>query len=149
MRLKIIQKVKSRLICNKQIEESLCFFEKGLLSYGVDKKKLCQKILIVFISSDEMKQLNKNYLNKSYVTDILSFSPIEEDSLGELALSVEKIKSQAKEHGLSFQEEMIYLILHGLLHLLGYHHEKGGKQAKKMYRIQDSLFQEWQNQFIN
>ena len=149
MRLRIIQKVKSKFISKKQIQESLTFFQKELISKKADKKKLNQNILIVFTSSEEMKQLNQNYLNKNNATDILSFSSMEKNSLGELILSVEKIKLQAREHGLSFQEEMIYLILHGILHLLGYHHEQGGEEAKETYRIQDLLFQAWQDKFQN
>ena len=146
MRLSFIQKNKSKLISKKEIQKHLLFFKKELIAQGIEKNKLNQKILIVFTSSQEMRQLNRDHLKRDYATDILSFSPVEEDSLGELILSVEKIKSQAKEHGISFKEEMMYLILHGLLHLLGYQHEKGGRKTKEMYRIQDSLFETWQKQ---
>ena len=99
------------------------------------------------MSSLEIKKLNKKFLKKDKTTDILSFSSIEENSLGELVLCVEKIKQQAKEHELSFKGEISYLLLHGLLHLLGYHHEKGGTSAKKMYQIQDEIFNQWQKAF--
>jgi len=148
MFVRVIQKVKASFISKKQIQESLNFFQKELIAHKKDQKKLNQKILIVFTSSQEMKQLNKQYLNKDKATDVLSFSPSEEGYLGELILSVEKIKLQAKEHDLSPQEEMIYLILHGLLHLLGMNHEKGGQEAQQMYEVQDSLFQAWQEQFL-
>ena len=147
MKVRIIEKVNPPFVSKKQIQESVLFFKKEFLLEGIEKEKLNKKeLLIVFTSSEEMKQLNKNYLNKNRATDILSFSPVVEESLGELILSIEKIKDQAIEHKLSFPEETMYLILHGLLHLLGYHHEKGGKMAKKMYQIQDNIFEKWQKQ---
>ena len=147
LKARIIEKTKSPFVSKKQIQETVLFFKKELLLEGIEKEKLNKKeLLIVFTSSEEMKQLNKNYLNKNRATDVLSFSPVVEESLGELILSIEKIKTQAIEHKLSLQEEMMYLILHGLLHLLGYHHEKGGKMAKKMYHIQDNIFEKWQKQ---
>ena len=98
----------------------------------------------MFVSSLEIRKLNKKFLKKNKATDVLSFSPIDENSLGELVLCVEKIEQQAKDHKISFEEEMAYLLLHGLLHLLGYHHEKGGASARKMYQIQDEIFSQWQ-----
>ena len=96
------------------------------------------------MSSVEIKKLNKQFLKKNKTTDILSFSPIEDDSLGELVLCAEKITRQAREQRFNFEEEMAYLLLHGLLHLLGYHHEKGGAEARRMYQIQDEIFSRWQ-----
>lgn len=150
MKIEIIQKVKVKGISRKLIKDSLFFFKKQLIAKQILKKPfLNQKLLVVFISSSEMKELNQYYLDKNNPTDVLSFPAVEDNSFGELVLCVQKIKSQAKEHALSFQEEMAYLILHGFLHLLGYHHEEGGEKAKKMYQIQDSIFQSWQEQFID
>ena len=101
--------------------------------------------MISFVSSKNIQNLNQNFLKKNYVTDILSFSPSEKDSFGELALCGEQIISQAKDHKLTVKEETAYLILHGFLHLLGYHHEQGGKLAKQMYEIQDEIFHKWQS----
>jgi len=61
-------------------------------------------------------------------------------SLGELILCPQVLKAQAKEHDFSFQEELGYMIIHGVLHLLGYDHEKTSHQAKKMFRLQDQIF---------
>lgn len=50
------------------------------------------------------------------------------------------VERQAKEHDLSFRDELCYLVLHGVLHLLGFEHEQGGARAKKMYELQDEIF---------
>ena len=148
MKIEIVNFTKTRLISKKDIKVSLDFFEKALIQKKIlNSKKAKNKLTVVFVSSLEIKKLNKEFLKKDKVTDILSFSPMEENSLGELVLCVEKIKQQAKEHELSFKEETSYLLLHGLLHLLGYHHEKGGAPARKMYQIQDEVFNQWQEAF--
>ena len=142
MKLKLIKKERASLVSKKFLKNFLLFVEKAL-----EEKKILsptdKTLIIVFVSSQEMRKLNKKFLKKDCVTDVLSFFPIEEDSIGELALCGEKIRLQSKEHGLSIEEETAYLILHGLLHLLGYHHERGGEPARKMYQIQDEMFEDW------
>ena len=145
MKIEIVNYTRFRLPSHKMIRESFKLFEKALIQKKIlSSQSVDKKIVIAFISSLEIKKLNKKYFKKDRSTDILSFSPIEEDSLGELALCVEKIKKQARERELSFEKEMSYLLLHGLLHLLGYHHEKGGAEEKRMYQIQDEIFIQWQ-----
>lgn len=148
MKTEIVNFTKTRLISQKEIKASLQFFERLLIEKKIlNSKQAKNKLTVAFVSSLEIKKLNKKFLKKDKTTDILSFSSIEENSLGELVLCVEKIKQQAKEHELSFKGEISYLLLHGLLHLLGYHHEKGGTSAKKMYQIQDEIFNQWQKAF--
>ena len=141
MEIEIVNYTKFRLPSQKRIRNSIQFFEQALTEKKIlNSQSTNKKLVIAFISSLEIKKLNKRYLKKNRPTDILSFSPIEDNSFGELVLCAEKIKEQAKELKSSFEEETSYLLLHGLLHLLGYHHEKGGAEAKKMYQIQDEIF---------
>lgn len=99
-------------------------------------------IVVVFVSDREMKTLNHGYRGKNAVTDILSFNSLEEGVLGELVLAPSVVRRQAKEHGLSFQHELGYMLLHGVLHLLGYDHEESQRAAKVMFKIQDDVFEE-------
>ena len=150
MEIEIVNYKKSYLPSKKRIKDALQFFEQALMQKQILTPKLAnKKLVIVFVSALEITKLNKKFLKKDRPTDILSFSPIEDDSLGELILCMEKITGQAKEHQLSLEEEIVYLLLHGLLHLLGYHHEKGGATAKKMYQIQDEIFNQWQESNSN
>ena len=73
---------------------------------------------------------------------MLSFVSDQPGQLGELVLCPEVVQRQADEHGLSFRKEAAYLVLHGVLHLLGYEHEAGGPQADEMYALQDKIFQQ-------
>ena len=85
-------------------------------------------VSIVFVSNAAIRKLNKQFRGRDYVTDVLSF-PAEPDqfekrsSLGEIVIATDRAAAQAKENGLSFQNEIEQLILHGLLHLCGYDHE--------------------------
>lgn len=106
-----------------------------------------KKLTIAFITSSEMKRLNHLYRNKNQVTDVLSFSSShskifcqEKLSLGELALCPQYIHKQATKQGISIRQETAYVLLHGLLHLLGYEHEKNQREAQKMFRLQDEIF---------
>lgn len=85
--------------------------------------------------------MNKTYRGKGYATDILSFSSEDPRCLGDLVIASSVVRAQAKDHGLSFQEELGYMVLHGMLHLLGYDHEKSRAEARKMFKIQDDVFE--------
>jgi probable rRNA maturation factor len=105
-------------------------------------KGLAPQVTLVFISSPEMKIINSRYRGKQYATDILSFESVDPSNLGDLVIAATVVRKQAKEHGLTFQEELGYMILHGMLHLLGYDHERSAKEAKRMFKIQDDVFQQ-------
>lgn len=84
---------------------------------------------VAFVSDKRMKELNKFFRGKDSTTDVLSFphEPDEFDpennSLGDIVISVEQAQKQAEENGLTLDGEIKQLILHGLLHLCGYDHE--------------------------
>jgi len=109
--------------------------EKQNIKSGLLKKKL----ILAFIHEEEMQTLNRKFRKKNSTTDILSFSPVEENSLGELALCLPVIY-QTRPDIFSNKEWLYYLILHGILHLLGFEHEKGKAEAQKMYHLQDTTF---------
>ena len=84
---------------------------------------------IVFVSDKKMKELNRDFRGKNTTTDVLSF-PYERDEfetdehfLGDIVVSLEQAARQAAENGLTLELEVKQLILHGILHLLGYDHE--------------------------
>ena len=85
---------------------------------------------VAFVSDRRMRELNRRWRGKRGTTDVLSFPSGEEEferaegaTLGDVVISVERAASQAAEHGLTFENEVEQLILHGLLHLCGYDHE--------------------------
>ena len=104
------------------------------------KKFKGKEFVIAFVTSAEIQRLNKQFRGKNKPTDVLSFESDDPGSIGELAISPEIISLQAREHGLLVREELGYMVLHGFLHLLGYDHETNKHDAKKMFLLQDSLF---------
>ncbi len=94
----------------------------------------------MFLSSSEMKIINRQFRKKNKPTDILSFLSVDPDSLGELLLCTDVLKAQAVRHGHSFNDEVTYMLIHGILHLLGYDHEVSQKEEKLMFCLQEKCF---------
>ena len=88
-----------------------------------------QGVTVAFVSDRAMRELNRLWRHKQGTTDVLSF-PVEQDefektegsSLGDVVISVDQATRQAKENGLTLDQEIAQLILHGLIHLCGYDH---------------------------
>ena len=87
-------------------------------------------ITIAFVSDRAMRTLNRRWRGKRSTTDVLSFPAAQAEferlsgvTLGDVVISVERAEEQARGHGLSFDDEVAQLILHGVLHLYGYDHE--------------------------
>ncbi|MNK26221.1 Endoribonuclease YbeY [compost metagenome] len=115
---------------------------RHLMRKKVLKAKDAKKdITLVFLDKKAAQKINKQFRGKDYATDVLSFDSMEPTSLGELILCPDVLKKQAQEHDLTYQQELGYMLLHGVLHLLGYDHETGEADAKKMFKIQDEAFE--------
>ena len=87
---------------------------------------------IAFVSDKTIRQLNREFRGVDKATDVLSFPADDESNLGDVAISVDTAAEQAKENGLTFDEEVAQLILHGLLHLSGYDHETDNGEMNKL-----------------
>ena len=105
------------------------------------------EVSVSFTDDKEIRLLNKNYRGKDKSTDVLSFSQLEGEfeniskSMGDLIISVPTAKRQHDEYGCTFPEEILRLIIHGLLHLAGYDHEKVSDYKRlKMHREENRLF---------
>jgi probable rRNA maturation factor len=104
------------------------------------------ELTIIFVSQNKMKQINGQYRHKEGVTDVLSFESFDHPrsetarSIGEIVFCPMVLKKQAKQNNHSLSRELDYLLIHGILHLLGYDHEISIQQEKRMFRIQDRLF---------
>jgi len=99
------------------------------------------ELSILFTNNRCTKKLNSTYRHRNYATDVLSFSMNEGDYLGDIVISVEKAHENSKIHKFTLREEVLFLIIHGILHLLGYNHETK-YELKKLERIQNKLFNE-------
>jgi rRNA maturation RNase YbeY len=101
------------------------------------------EVMVELVGERVMKKLNSHYRDKSYATDVLSFQAPSvfrtQGLLGELLICKSVLMRQAREHGHSAQIELEVLIVHGILHLLGFDHEKSPKQAREMEKWEAKL----------
>lgn len=109
---------------NQYIKEISFDFEKIItdIEKGFESDKSASLILV---DNEEIHRINKEYREKDYITDVISFEESDEedpDYLGDIFLSIDKALSQAIEYGHSIEREFAFLIIHGLLHLHGYDH---------------------------
>lgn len=77
---------------------------------------------VILCSNARIRLLNRDFRGLDRATDVLSFVYGDEDLLGEIYLSLEKAATQARQFGVTYEEEVLRLFIHGLLHLLGYDH---------------------------
>ena len=122
-----------------------------LLNFVVTKEKLENCLFnVILVDNDYIHKLNKEYRKIDKITDVISFAlednqdEIELDFrvLGDIYISVDKAKEQAKEYGHSFLRELSFLTIHGLLHLLGYDHMTK-EEEEIMFKKQDELLNEF------
>ena len=107
------------LSINKRAVHSLVASLKKELNFKISS------LFINFISSDDLLEINNKYLRHKYRTDIIVFNYSSKSELdGEILISVEDSLSNAKKYKVSHSSELIRLVIHGILHLLGYNDKK-------------------------
>lgn len=117
------------------------------VSYLVKKLELekCE-FNIILVDNKRIHEINKEYRNVDRETDVISFAM--EDNmdvvydnfrlLGDIYISIDRVKSQAQEYGHSTVREICFLATHGVLHLLGYDHMEP-EEEKEMFQLQEEL----------
>ncbi len=111
------------------------FIEKRVKKEGYTLDSLTY----VFCSDKYLLKINKDFLSHDYYTDIISFdlSEVPGQLIGEVYISVDRVKDNAKTHGTSLKEELHRVIFHGALHFCGYK-DKKPTDAKKMRQMEDA-----------
>lgn len=130
-----------------------------LLTKAAEKsfKKLALKgdfeISLAVVGEAKMRKLNKFWRGKNRVTDVLSFSfgdggkkkmdfisaPSEAGFLGEIFICLPYAKKEARRQNISLEKELETLLIHGILHLLGYDHERSEKEGKEFFTLQSGI----------
>ena len=123
-------------------------------------RRLAQRILtelglleaelsLLFVNDLQIQALNQRYLCRDRPTNVLAFpmrggefSTLHPHLLGDLVISVETAKRQSNRFGLNEMQMVILLMVHGVLHLIGYEHEGSKKEAREMALKQKELFQQ-------
>ena len=106
-----------------------------------------QELSVLLTDDKKIRTLNKLYRGENRATDVLSFSQNEEEKnkpnsplMGDVVISIETAKRQAVKHGLTLEEEIVLLLIHGILHLLGFDHELSNEESCRMKQKTRELF---------
>ena len=103
------------------------------------------ELSVALVGNAEIRKLNAQFRRKDYPTDVLSF-PAEGGItggarlLGDVVISVGKAKQQAREQRRTLDQEMVTLLIHGIVHLLGYDHERSARDARIMTRLEKKIY---------
>ncbi len=141
-------------------------FTEGKASFeadGIDENffiKICETVFnhiktdnvtvsIILTDNDEITKINNEFRGKNQPTDVISFAYRDEpfpahagimEELGDVYISIDKAREQAIEYSTTLVNELKRLTIHGLLHLLGYDHEKSDEDEKIMNVLEEELF---------
>lgn len=130
---------------------------RNVLNFAANKKDIEQysELSITFVNNERIREINKEYRNKDKATDVISFAmedlgegeivPVGVDMprvLGDIIISVDKAKEQSEDYGHSYLREVVFLAVHGFLHLLGYDHETE-EEEKEMFSLQREILDEF------
>ncbi len=104
------------------------------------------EVCIGLVGDTRMQRLNRTHRNQDRTTDVLAFAYREAPTgvsplLGDIVISVPTARRQAKALSHSLDEEVLRLLIHGMLHVVGYDHERSSRQAQRMRRKETELFQ--------
>lgn len=126
---------------------------KQLIKFTLKQEKFSShcEVSLSFVTDERIRQLNKQYRHIDEPTDVLSFPLIDLNkesieqvdqnkplSLGDIIISIDRAHEQKERYGHSFKREISFLVVHGLLHLLGYDHDTEEKE-KEMFKKQEEI----------
>lgn len=118
--------------------------KKWLNQVAQGYKKTIISLNFTFCSDDELLEINKAYLNHDYYTDIITFDLSESKSFieGDVYISLDRVKENAKENKVKYENELYRVMAHGLLHLIGLK-DKTKSQIKEMREAETTALNLW------
>lgn len=116
------------------------------------------EVSLLFTDDVAIQELNRDYRGRDSATDVLSFALNEDEQggndlgaslpsdfpllLGDIVISYQHAQQQAQAYGHSLLRETVFLFTHGMLHLLGYDHERSAQEEQAMFALQDSIMEQ-------
>ncbi|HOP24985.1 MAG TPA: rRNA maturation RNase YbeY [Defluviitoga sp.] len=136
MKINVINDQNIKKVNIKKIKEVV----KTVLKQEIGDKDF--EINILLTDDNTIKEYNI-YRGREEPTDVLSFAyGLDENIIGDIVISVETIDKQSTEFGNTFEEEFFYILIHGVLHVVGYDHETSDQDAIKMFELQENYFKQ-------
>ena len=145
------------LITNRQASASLDIsslrrtVRRVLKHLGREK----DEISILLVEDREIRDINKTYLKRDRPTNVIAFSmqegpfrKIHPQVLGDVVISIETAFRDARKEGMPLEDEILFLLIHGILHLLGYDHEGSAARARRMGQKHREIFDAMKNDLM-
>jgi probable rRNA maturation factor len=106
-----------------------------------NEKRKAGRIAVVLTNDDYLREINSRYLSRNYYTDIITFDYSEGGVIsGDLYISLDRVRDNSKKYGEPFEKELLRVMIHGLLHLMGYS-DRNALEKKKMSALEDQYLQ--------
>jgi rRNA maturation RNase YbeY len=124
---------KARIIIRKEILPAIKKIEE-------DYEKIVKGLGIILLSDEKLREMNVRYLKSGYYTDIISFTytEIPNEIEGELYISIDRIRENAKKFKITAKEELYRVIIHGILHLAG--EDDGNEEQKEQMQVKENQY---------
>lgn len=111
------------------------------------------EVSVIFTNEEGIREINKNYRHIDRATDVISFAFAEGEGaeyapflLGDIFICTDVVATHAGKYGTTFEEEMIFMVVHGILHLLGFDHHKAAERAEMREAeivVMKQIFPQW------
>jgi probable rRNA maturation factor len=114
------------------------------------------ELSVLIVDNAQIQQLNRAYLQRDHPTNVISFAMQEGEGqgvqpqlLGDVVISAERAAQDAADAGVPFESELVFLLLHGILHLLGFDHERGSAEDARLMEAKEAqIFALLQNDIL-
>ena len=126
-------------LANKEI------FTRWLISVANDEGYLIDTLVFLFVDDNKILEMNNKFLKHDYYTDVITFGDVKDKKIsGDIAISIERVLDNSKTYGVEFEDELKRVMVHGLLHIMGYNDQESNdklvmsdkeKKAMKMFHV--------------
>ena len=115
-------------------------FSKWLVEVAAAENCLIHDLVFLFVSDQELLAMNKKFLKHNHFTDVITFGELEGDKIsGNIAISVDRVLDNSKTSGVRFDEELKRVMVHGLLHIVGYNDKTKKEKLTMSQKETDAL----------
>ena len=115
-------------------------FSRWLMEVAAAENCLIHDLVFLFVSDEELLAMNKKFLKHNHFTDVITFGELDGDKIsGNIAISVDRVLDNSKTYGVRFDEELKRVMVHGLLHIIGYNDKTEKEKLTMSQKETDAL----------